>query len=111
MASSAHRTAQHPDPLFAVEVDARRNRIVLHGELDIQTAPLFDSAAAGLLGSGAQSAVVALGDLDFIDAAGLAAIVRLRNLLISSGRTLSIVDARPRIVKTFRCAGLAHLIG
>jgi anti-anti-sigma factor len=87
-------------------------QVLLHGELDLATAPSFWQVASQVNGQISPDAefVVNLEGLEFLDAAGLGAIVRLRNHLRESGSTLRLEAASPRIRRVFELACLEALL-
>jgi anti-anti-sigma factor len=98
-------------PFFAADVDVRRGRVNLSGELDVLTGPKLAAAGAMVLRDGSGPVALSLREVAFIDAAGLGAIVSLRNSLVGAGRELLLVEVPRRIRIVFRCAGLAGLVG
>ena len=78
------------------------------GEIDMATAPTaFDSSR---IRSAATHVTARLDRVTFLDAAGLGALVTLRNRLIASGRELQIIDVHPRQGRVFRLGGLHALM-
>lgn len=87
-------------------------QVLVEGELDLATAPRFWKVVSRLVGelSPGTDLVVNLEGLEFLDAAGLGVIVRLRNRLDGGGNSLRLVAATPRIRRVFELAGLEGLL-
>ena len=93
-----------------IDVDVARARIVVTGELDFATVQVLREAGDVLMSETAEEITIDLGRLQFIDAAGLGEIVRLRVTLIAAGRRLILSRLSPRIRRTFAMGGLAELV-
>jgi anti-anti-sigma factor len=79
---------------FWVSVDEHRPAVVrLIGELDLAAAPRLESELAGLDGD----VELDCSGLEFIDAAGLAALLRAREACAAGGWTLVLVDPGPAV--------------
>jgi anti-sigma B factor antagonist len=84
----------------------------VQGELDLAAASDLRQACEVVecgLGPGV-SVVVDLAELRFIDAAGLGALVRLRNRVRAAGAELTVVDPSPRVRRVFEHAGLGGIL-
>lgn len=87
-------------------------QIAVNGELDLATVPQFWGSSAEVVGrvpSGSKLVLDAEG-LDFLDAAGLGAIVRLGNCLRARGASLKVAGVRPPVQRVFELTGLEHLL-
>ncbi len=85
--------------------------LALSGELDIATAATaISTAAAGLSFREGQRVLVDVSRVVFIDAAGLGALVGLRNEISARGGATEIVYANDRFRRTCAVAGLAGLV-
>ncbi|MBW3626802.1 MAG: STAS domain-containing protein [Actinobacteria bacterium] len=84
----------------------------LQGELDLATAPDLWRACEVLDGQleAGLSVFVDLAELQFLDAAGLGTLVRLRNRVRAAGGHLSVLDPSPPIRRVFEHAGLDALV-
>ena len=96
-------------PVFLVRADADSGMVRLFGELDIASAPALLREATERLQSH-RSIGVDIGSLMFIDAAGLGALVTLRNRCVASGLRLDVAGASPSMARVFGLAGLADLL-
>jgi anti-anti-sigma factor len=67
------------------------------GELDARTAPRFVSQAADALRDGAQSLLIELGDVPFVDAAGIAALLNVLRRVRSAGAAMVLVGVQPHV--------------
>lgn len=85
----------------------------LQGELDLATAPDLWQACEALDGrlEPGLSVVVDLAQLQFLDAAGLGTLVRLRNRVRAAGADLSVLDPSPPVRRVFEHARLEALVG
>jgi anti-anti-sigma factor len=93
---------------LAVGVDPTAGRIVLTGELDRSTCDQLARVARALTTSAAPNWVVDLAGVTFCDAPGLRALAGLRRDAEDSGATMTLVGARPFLV---RLLGLADSVG
>jgi len=72
--------------------ESERQIIVAVGEVDLTTAPaLREAMLAAVSQEDAQTLVVDLSQVDFIDSAGLALLVEARKRLAPEGRTLTVL--------------------
>ena len=93
------------------DLDVADTRVALTGELDLATVPVMrGGAAAVLMSETAHEISIDLGRLQFIDAAGLGQVVRLRMTLIAAGRRLILSRPSSRIRRIFAIGRLAELI-
>ena len=83
------------DEEFRLDVVVRDGRqwVVVHGELDLATAPLLDEAFADRLSDPGPSVVVDLERCTFMDSSGVRAIVRFGSRAAREGRPVAIVAA------------------
>lgn len=101
-----------PDRRPVLEVTTSRTggsvRLRPVGELDIATAGrLVDALSAVSLGDPPDAVRLDLGQVTFLDAAGLGALVRVRALLAERAATLVLTDVPPRIRVLLELTGLA----
>jgi anti-anti-sigma factor len=89
--------------VFKVSVNGHRPATVrLIGELDLAAAPLLQSALAGLDGD----VDVDCSGLEFIDAAGLAALLKAQKACAAGGWKLVLVDPGPAVDRLLRLVEL-----
>lgn len=80
--------------------------VTVAGDLDVATAEPFRSFLNELITGGTHDVIVDLRQLDFLDAAGISALVDARVRLVRDRRTLWVTCDRPRIVRLFVICGL-----
>jgi anti-sigma B factor antagonist len=97
---------------FGVSHDVRDGfvRVVVHGDLDLFTAPLLQGELASLE-RGSDSIVVDLSDLSFLDASGLRPLVGAWSRASAGGRQFTIVGCRPAVRRVFQLTGLTGMLG
>ncbi len=85
--------------------------LALRGDLDVATVRQFRAAVAGVVGPGpAPTVTVDLSGLDFIDAAGIGALVSLRNTVHETGGTLRVRSARASVLRVLELASVVDLL-
>ncbi|MDT4936687.1 MAG: anti-sigma factor antagonist [Pseudonocardiales bacterium] len=88
-------------------VDRDRCLIVVAGEIDAQTAPLLVAEVGRGLDDPAVRRVVAdLAQVTFLDSTGIAALVRLRNKALDTGKQLALRTPGPRVEKVLKITAL-----
>lgn len=95
--------------LFSVEVTSSQHEVVLvlHGELDSWTQPLFATALTSIT-DGSDEIVLDLADLTFLDAGNIGLIHRARNLARLRGTDLVLRSASPHISRILELTGLGR---
>src|SRR4051794_33453545 len=93
-------------PLFDVDlaVSPTEARVTLRGELDIASTDRLRAALKTVVGSAAPEVRIDLGELRFIDAAGIGELVRLHVELTAAGRRVGVDHARAGLLRTLRLA-------
>lgn len=81
----------------------------LSGELDVASVPRFADALAPAISRTRQRVILDLSSLDFVDAAGLGAIVAAGNALRSRSGELTIRAPSPFMIRLLEITGLAGL--
>lgn len=89
------------------EVEDGGVRFRLFGELDLATVPLFES---GFDGAAARAIVLDLGELTFIDASGLRAVLAADCHAKEMGQELTLVDGSRPVRKLFELTGNERLL-
>jgi anti-sigma B factor antagonist len=84
--------------------------LAVHGELDLASAPQFREAIGALMGTGARHLVVDLSDSDFVDSAGLGALLWAGHRLRAVGGRLTTTGCTPPVERAVRLAGLDELL-
>jgi anti-sigma B factor antagonist len=86
-------------------------QLTLAGELDAHTAPLL-AEAVDHVGEGAPDKIlVDLGEVSFIDSAGLGGLLRVRNAALESGVPFVVVNRSDVVNRLIELTGLDELLG
>jgi anti-anti-sigma factor len=99
---------------LAVDRDLTGPAIYVSGDLDIAAAPLLKTAAELALtgpGADAESLVLDLADLTFIDAAGIAALIWIHDLAKEKEFRFALRSVRPWIAHVLRHADIEIVPG
>jgi anti-anti-sigma factor len=84
--------------------------LVLSGDLDHFSAPQFHQATRDLLQSGCRQLTVDLGRVEFMDSAGLAALLVLYRQCINNNCELALQDETGRQENLYALAGLENVL-
>jgi anti-sigma B factor antagonist len=95
---------------LSVSIDAAARVVRVVGELDVATRVALRDAGEQLAAAACADIVVDLAGVCFIDAAGLGALVELRNTQSGNGRQLRVESAPPAIARVFDLVGLGALL-
>ena len=98
---------------FDIGIDRRADGeavLAVAGELDLASAAHFRQAVGAAMGTGVRHLTVDLADVDFIDSAGLAAILWADHRLQAVGGDLTAVRCCPAVDRAFALAGLGELV-
>src|SRR5438128_5532590 len=82
----------------------------LSGELDLSTTPLFQQECQAVLNTGCRELYVDLGDLQFIDSAGLASLLILYRECLARDCSLVLVDELGRQERLFAMTHLESIM-
>jgi anti-anti-sigma factor len=89
----------------ALAIDASREEgcatLVLRGELDIATAPVFAQRVMRVLASTPQELVLDIGDLHFVDSTGLRAILAAKALCAEHGCDFTTTRSTRQVERVF----------
>jgi anti-sigma B factor antagonist len=98
-------------PPFAVAVvaDGARTLLRLQGELDAYTSPRLAAVVERLGDVGGRHVVLDLGDVGFVDSAGLSALVSVLTTVRQGGGAVSLRAVGPQLRKLFEITGLTRL--
>ena len=102
-------TSLQPEPTtLQVETSSVNGHfvIVLRGDVDMSTAPLFDAVATQGMSEGAHTVEIDATDLGFIDSTGLSVIAVLIRRLRPSGNRLAIRNCPALLVKLLEITAL-----
>lgn len=92
---------------FSLSIRSKRTATVveLGGELDLASHPKLEDALAPALESGAELVVLDLGQLEFMDVAGLRALVRSKGRAAAAGKQLVLAAPGPPIWRLLSLTG------
>ena len=95
---------------FRVDVrsEGRTAVIAVSGELDLASSPSLDGELERALDSGAETLVLDLRQLEFMDSTGLSVIVKAHQRLTASGRQLSLVRGPQQVQRLLDLTGVAE---
>jgi anti-sigma B factor antagonist len=80
--------------------------VEVSGDIDLASVGAFRLALFAAVRAEAPTVVVDIGEVDFLDAQGLGALVAARRRAIPSGRRLVVIGARPMAYQLFTLTGL-----
>jgi anti-anti-sigma factor len=97
---------------LAIHSDRRNGvaRVVLRGELDLETAPSLEEHLSVLDGDGARTILIDLRDLTFIDSTGLRVLLRAFSRTEDDGHRTAIVGASESVRKLFQITGTERIL-
>jgi anti-sigma B factor antagonist len=84
--------------------------IALQGQVDLATAPQLADAVAGATRQGAETVVVDLTDVDFLDSAGVRALVESAQAAAATGVTVSVTGASGWVARVLEITGVAEFL-
>ncbi len=87
-----------------VECDGSRI-LRVEGEIDIASAPLLEAELERAQGSDAETIVVDLDEVDFIDSTGLHVLIRHSALSSQNGGRLRLTEGSKQVQRLFRLTG------
>jgi len=93
------------------EDDAGETILALSGEIDLATADAAAERGIEALESAQDELVIDLGDVTFVDSAGLTALVRIRKTALGDGKRVLVISAQPYLQRAFELTGLANAFG
>jgi anti-anti-sigma factor len=86
-------------------------QLTLTGELDAHTAPFLTEAVDQVGDAAPDKIVVDLGQVSFIDSAGLGGLLRVRNAAIEAGVPFVVVNRSDVVNRLIELTGLEELLG
>jgi anti-sigma B factor antagonist len=96
-----------PEPLrISHEADGTSHTLRAEGELDVVGAPALEAAVARICADGAREVVLDLHTLDFIDSAGLRAVLHSRRCCEEHGCDFALARVRPPAQRVLEVSGL-----
>lgn len=85
--------------------------IKIAGELDLVSAPRLRSALSSVRSDSTDEVVVDLSELMYIDSVGIGLLVASRRGLDAEGRTFSIRNPAPQVLRLLEITGLVEYLG
>lgn len=99
---------------FSAEVlvdDAGAGCLVLHGEVDVATAPTMAAAFRELVEQGPSRITIDCGDLSFLDSSGIRVLEQAwLDLRDRATMPVALVDVQPVVCTVLRACGQGHLV-
>jgi anti-sigma B factor antagonist len=83
--------------------------VVLEGELDIATAPLFDATLADVERNGTGTVLLDLARVQFIDSTGLRSLLSARQRAEAAGRKLRLANLPVDVERVFDVTGVRRI--
>lgn len=81
------------------------------GEIDLFTGPAFNAALAGAIDAGATALIVDLGECGFMDSTGITILVRARERLNHSPKSVAVVTDHPNLLDVLKLTGVDATLG
>jgi anti-sigma B factor antagonist len=111
---ASQHTLSHPPATTSLLIDRQRDEdsviLVVQGEIDIASARELENALQAAVASGSRSRIVVdLAALEFIDSAGLRALIQAQRHARANGRTLILRHVPPQAKRVIQISGLADL--
>lgn len=83
--------------------------VVVHGEVDIRTAPELRECLASVLDGRVQRLVLDLSDVDFLDSTALSVMVGAHKRLARTGEPLAVIASTEAVRRVLTVTGLARV--
>ncbi|NMC50372.1 MAG: STAS domain-containing protein [Desulfovibrio sp.] len=90
---------------------AATNTVRLTGEIDFTVSPLVRDKLASFVEQTRGDVFLDLGDLEYIDSSGLAALIEGRKMLKGKGRRITITAVSHQVRKLFELTQIGELFG
>ena len=97
---------------FHIVTNGRDDAAVIRvaGELDIGTAPRLISMVRDLAGAGTHRIALDCDEFDFVDSAGVRALIVSRNEALQRGTSFDLVATSPAVSRVLEMTGLSSLL-
>ncbi|WP_330344249.1 STAS domain-containing protein [Streptomyces longwoodensis] len=102
VAHALRLTVQHPRPGLAIAT--------VHGNVDVQTAPVLRSGALEIIEQGHPCLTLDMAEVGFCDSAGLSAIIVIWHAAREAGGSLSLAAVPDRLMRMLRMTGIDSLL-
>jgi len=96
---------------WASSEDRESGTLTFSGEVDFTVTPKLRECIAKFIDETSGDIVLELGDLEYIDSSGLAAMIEARKILASKGRKISINSISPQVKRLFNLTQIGELFG
>jgi anti-sigma B factor antagonist len=93
------------------EQQGRATVMTVSGELDLVSAPRLRNAISSLRGEESDELILDLTHLSYIDSVGIGLLVASRRRLDAEGRTFSIRNPAPQVLRLLEITGLVEYLG
>jgi anti-sigma B factor antagonist len=90
--------------------EGETQRIVLTGELDVATVPLFNKRLSELQQRGCTTVVLDLSGVTFMDSTGLSAILVVEMHARMRGQRFAVIEGPPHVNELFRLTGVDNFL-
>lgn len=93
---------------FEISIDERAEEysiISVHGEIDLHTAPKFETVMERTAGNGFQVVMVDMSDVSFMDSTGLSTLMRARDYLEERNISFRLVSPSHAVDRIFSVTG------
>jgi anti-sigma B factor antagonist len=97
-------------PVIAADRDARKARLVLGGELDMNARFQAERALDELLGEPVEQLVVDLREVTFLDSTGMGLILEIHERARLEGFRLRLLRGPDEVQRVFELAGVADVL-
>jgi anti-sigma B factor antagonist len=84
--------------------------VALQGQVDLATAPQLAQAVAGATKQGSDAVVVDLTDVDFLDSAGVRALVESAQAAATAGVAVTVTGASGWVARVLEITGVAEFL-
>lgn len=96
-------------PVFSAVEHPSAVVVTVQGDIDAAAAREFRAALGAAAATGKPRIVVDLGEVTFLDSAGLAAVFGLRRVL-PPGQAVALTHVRPRVLRILRTAAVTSVV-
>jgi anti-anti-sigma factor len=108
--SDHQHVAPRDDQILQISPDpGSSGRLVVRGEVDVQTAPLLERAVTDVFDAGTRHVTLDLADVGFIDSSGLRTLIALQRRAETEEGTLRLTPQSRAVMRLFEVTGLGEL--
>ena len=85
--------------------------VVIHqGDLDFATTPAFEAQCSATLQADPRDMIIDLGEVRFVDSAGLGTLIELKRLASELGTSFCLRDVQPQVHRVIELTGLLNVL-